>query len=198
MEKKVLSNFKKSQALKQKSYLNFNIKVVLAQNHPLSSDFIYNASIYDYKLFSRSDSFAICNNQTNFHLISKIYDEAGRDIFDANNDEIKAIPDSITKPPINISSFTFRGKLGQFSKNLMTMFSIHSPFNVSFDSLSPLVYFWNTTNVLDNWYKLILSLNLSQAKVPRQYIKKGLSFSSSSIFITKDLIKKVLPIPRSP
>ena len=134
--------------------MNFNIKVVLAQNYPLSSDFIYNTAIYDYKLFSNSDSFQLCNGNQNFHLISKIYDEAGRDLFDRNNQEINSIPDSIIRPPINISSFTFRGKLGQFTKNLMTMFSIHSPFNCSFDSLSPLVYFWNTSQVFDNWIKM--------------------------------------------
>lgn len=158
MGKKILKNFKKSDALKQKNYLDFNLKCVLGQGYPLSSDFIFNIQKYDKSNFEKSMFYFLIRGVNNFKIFNKIIDEAGQELF-SNNVPSDNIPDYILKPPVTISSYKFTGELGPIQKNLMTMLSFHSPYNVTLDTMVPLAYFFNNVLVSANWKRTILFMS---------------------------------------
>ena len=136
------------------------MRVPLCSGYPLSSDFIYNRSVYPIKLSDMaSNIFIACLNQAEFHVIKRVYAEAGEKIFKPDDNLNSTIPLDLREPSININSFRFNSEFGLYQKNLVSVLSLHSPFNCSFDSFVPLVYLFNCNQVSQNWNRFIFFLS---------------------------------------
>ncbi len=87
--------------------------------------------------------------------MTKIYREAGRDIFD-DVTEFKTIPVKYLSPPLHISNYQFTAEIGPISKQYMTMLSLHNPLNITFDNMVPFSIFFNSRNTGLSWCHFLL------------------------------------------
>ena len=130
-----------------KTSCEFNIKVPVCDGMALHSDFIFNTNVINDDLLGTSISFPFCINQRYFEIFSKIYNEAGRSIFNDNIPSLNTIPRKYLNPPIHIKNYQFHADLGNVEKFFMTMVSLHDPLNISFDSMMPFANFFNSADV---------------------------------------------------
>ena len=156
VQKKILNPVRAKDIFYNKSFLKFNLEVPLCQGRSNSSDFIYNVSSYNDNLYSSfCFRLALDTQSTYFSIVKKIYNEAGRSIFADNAvGRLSLIPRQYCEPPIHISNYKFSSNLGSTTKNMMTMYSFHSPLNITFDTMAPLDCFFNRTEVPENWGNL--------------------------------------------
>ena len=154
MGKKILKPFRGSDALKQKTILSFDVQIPLCNGAVNSSDFIYNANSYDNRIYT-SDSFAFALNDSLFSITSKLYDEAAKSLF-LPNANLSNIPSDAIDPPTHLSKLIFSTNIGKYTKNMFTMLSFHNPFNVTFDTMSPLAVYFNGYTVGSLFSKFLL------------------------------------------
>ena len=156
VQKKILKPIKAKDIFDQKDYLDFNLSIPVANGSCIASDFIFNTLSYN-KLLYDEETFPHIIGKKGFEIISRIYDEAGKSIFkDGYQKKLKQIPDEYTNPPIHISSYNFRSNLGFNEDKLMTMLSLHSPLNITLDSMIPFATFFNPYLVSDGFSKFLL------------------------------------------
>ena len=121
----------------------------------MSSDFIYNTDLINEDLTVNSDTFARCLNHTNFEILTKIYLEAGQNLFQ-NTDELVSVPKKYLEPPIHISHYQFTTELGPITKQYFSMLSLHNPLNITFDTMSPLAMFFNCDKISQAYNNFLL------------------------------------------
>ena len=156
VSKKILKPIKAKDLLYPKDYLEFDLKLPLCSGYSIASDFIFNTGKYN-KLLYEEESFPHIINKKGFEIITKIYDEAGKSLFkDDALKKLKQIPEEYINPPIHISSYNFNSNLGFHNDKLMTMLSMHSPLNITLDSMVPYACFFNSYSVSESFSKFFL------------------------------------------
>lgn len=151
MGTKILKPVRQKQIFNSKTYLNFDIKIPVADGNPMASDFIYNVDILDDNIKVNSESYVTTLNQPGFKVFSKIDDEAGQSLFRAPGqvNELKFLSKNVLEPPLHIDSYKFTADLGPITKQYMTMISLHNPFNICYDNMVAIAYFMNPYGVIN-------------------------------------------------
>jgi len=135
----------------------------------LSSELIYNTSKLDLQRYYEN-GWTIYLTPSLFPHINNMLRDCGQELFNSSaKPELSGIPSDYVNPPIKIRGNTFRVGLSETTEKTYSIVSLHSPLNVTLETIAPISWVFNTRSVRDQYRMMLLIM----ARCPIIFIDNG-------------------------
>jgi len=96
--------------------------------------------------------------------------DCGQELFNSvNKPELSGIPSDYVNPPIKIRGNTFKIEISENTKKTYSVVSLHSPLNVTLETIAPVSWVFNTRSIRDQYRMMMLIM----ARCPIIFIESG-------------------------